>query len=60
LSKRFRVGGRTLAFGIDLTNPFNFVRWNNPNTNLSSGASFGSVTGSADGRTTQINLSYQF
>lgn len=59
-SKRFRVGGRTLGFGVDLTNPFNFVRWNNPNTNLSSGASFGSVTGSADGRTTQVNLSYQF
>ena len=59
-SKRFKVGSHTLGFGVDLVNPFNFVRWNNPNTNLSSGAAFGSVTGSADGRTTQVNLSYQF
>jgi hypothetical protein len=59
-SKRFKVAGRTLGFGVDITNPFNFVRWNNPNTNLSSGAAFGSVTGSADGRTMQVNLSYQF
>jgi hypothetical protein len=60
-SKRLTLlGQQSLDVGIDIVNPFNFVRWNNPNTNLSSGAAFGSVTGSAPGRTAQLNLSYQF
>jgi len=32
-----------------------FVRWNNPVTNVTV-ANFGSVTGSAPGRRTQLNL----
>ena len=60
-SKRFRMtGNQSFQLGIDITNPFNFVRWNNPNTSLSAGTAFGSVTGSAPGRTGQLNLAYQF
>ena len=60
-SKRFKMtGNQSFLLGIDITNPFNFVRWNNPNTSLSAGTAFGSVTGSAPGRTGQLNLAYQF
>jgi hypothetical protein len=52
--------GRRIGIGVDLTNPFNFIRWNDPNTNLSSGAAFGSVTGTDFARQTQINVSYNF
>jgi hypothetical protein len=60
-SKQIVLAGRqSVEFGVDIVNPFNFVRWNNPNTNLSSGSAFGSVTGSDPGRTAQINLAYRF
>ena len=49
-----------LDVGIDALNPFNFVRWNDPNTNISSGAQFGSVTGTQGARTVQINVAYSF
>jgi hypothetical protein len=59
--KRLPLSGQqSVDLGIDIVNPFDFVRWNNPNTSLSSGAAFGSVTGSAPGRTAQVNLAYQF
>ena len=60
-SKQLRLaGGKRVSIGIDITNPFNFVRWNNLNTNISSGAQFGSVTGTQAARQTQINLTYAF
>jgi hypothetical protein len=60
-SKRMRLAdNQSLSIGIDITNPFNFVRWNNPNTNLSSGAQFGSVTSTQPGRQTQLNATYAF
>lgn len=53
-------GGKRISIGADISNPFNFVRWNDPNTNLSSGAAFGSVTGTDLARQIQVNLSYGF
>jgi hypothetical protein len=51
----FRLHERlTLDFGVDATNPFNLVRWSNPNTTLVS-AAFGTVTAAQAGRTVQVN-----
>jgi hypothetical protein len=44
---------------VDAVNPFNFHRWNNPNTTLTS-AAFGTVTGATDGRTLQVNATVRF
>ena len=44
---------------MDVNNPFNFVRWNNPNTSITS-ADYGRVTGSAEGRKVQLYLAVQF
>jgi hypothetical protein len=54
------ANGRRVGIGIDITNPFNFVRWNDPSTNLSSSAAFGTVTGTQGARLVQINLKYSF
>jgi hypothetical protein len=55
LGRSFRVKERaTVDFSVDAINPFNFVRWNDPGTNLLSPA-FGSVTGTQSGRTLQVN-----
>jgi hypothetical protein len=43
----------------DVQNPFNFVRWNNPNTNITS-STFGRVTGAAPGRSVQLSLALEF
>lgn len=43
----------------DLQNPFNAVRWNNPNTSLI-GSTFGIVSGAAAGRTIQLNATIEF
>jgi len=60
VNKSFRVRERAgVKIGADLTNPFNFVRWTNPVTNLTA-ANFGKVTGSAPGRRVQINLEIRF
>jgi len=60
LNKNFRLHERAaVKIGADFTNPFNFVRWTNPVTNLTA-ANFGKVTGSAPGRRTQINLEISF
>jgi len=49
----------TLDMSLDATNPFNFVRWSNPNTTLVSPA-FGTVTSAAAGRILQINAALKF
>ena len=46
-------------FRADINNPFNFVRWNNPNNNITS-ADYGRVTGSAEGRKMQLYLAVEF
>jgi hypothetical protein len=43
----------------DVQNPFNFVRWSNPNTNITS-SQFGRVTAAAAGRTVQLGLALEF
>ena len=47
-------------FSVDATNPFNFVRWNNPNTNRLSSQAFGTVTAAGAGRTLQVNGALKF
>ena len=42
-----------------LHEPVQFVRWSNPNTNITS-AAFGTVTGTAAGRTAQLNATLKF
>ena len=46
-------------FSIDASNPFNFVRWGNPNTTLTS-AAFGTVSSVSPGRTLQVNAKLVF
>jgi hypothetical protein len=46
-------------FSADASNPFNFHRWGNPNTGLTS-AAFGTVGSVSDGRTVQINAALKF
>ena len=61
ISRQIALGnGRRVGVGVDISNPFNFIRWNDPNTNLSSGAAFGSVTGTDLPRQVQVNLTYNF
>jgi hypothetical protein len=43
----------------DATNPFNIVRWSNPNTSITS-ASYGVISGSQAGRIIQLSLSLDF
>jgi hypothetical protein len=44
---------------VDANNPFNFHRWNNPNTSLTSGQ-FGIVSAVFPGRTLQVNAAIKF
>jgi hypothetical protein len=61
LSKEVRLGvARRVIVGVDITNPFNFVRWNDPNTNIAAGPQFGAVTSTQPARTMQVNVSYSF
>ena len=61
ISKQAQLAGsHRIGVGLDITNPFNFVRWNDPNPNISAGPAFGSVTGTQPGRTMQVNVSYSF
>ena len=48
-----------LDISVDAFNPFNFVRWSNPNTSLTS-AAFGTVTATANPRTLQVNAALRF
>src|SRR5438046_655116 len=60
LNKTFRLHERaSMKLGADFTNPFNFVRWNNPVTSITA-TNFGKVTGSASSRRVQINLEIKF
>ena len=43
----------------DATNPFNIVRWSNPNTSITS-ASFGVISGSQAARVIQLSLTISF
>jgi hypothetical protein len=43
----------------DVQNPFNFVRWGNPNTNITSSL-FGRVTNAAAGRSIQLYAGLEF
>jgi len=44
---------------VDANNPFNFHRWNNPNTSLTSGQ-FGIVSSVVNARTLQVNAAIKF
>ncbi len=60
LAKRIPIRERLRAvLRADATNPFNFVRWSNPNTNITS-SNFGKVTGAAGGRNIQLNATVEF
>jgi hypothetical protein len=60
LAKRVPIRERLrLMVRADATNPFNFVRWSNPNTNITS-SNFGKVTGASGGRTIQLNATVEF
>jgi hypothetical protein len=69
VARNFKIKERlTFEFSLDAMNPFNFVRWANPNTNLIS-AAFGTVTGTQTpgtgqaqpgGRTLQVNAAIKF
>lgn len=60
ISKRIPIKESVRAVvRADATNPFNFVRWSNPNTNITSN-NFGRVTGAAGGRAIQLNATVEF
>ena len=44
---------------VEATNPFNIVRWTNPNTNISD-ANFGAITSAQPGRIVQLSLLLRF
>ena len=48
-----------LELGADFSNPFNFHRWSNPETSITS-ANFGRVLGAAQGRQVQLSASLKF
>ena len=61
VGRLFRIRERLMFdFSIDAVNPFNFVRWSNPATNLASPSTFGVVTAAATGRTLQVNAKLSF
>jgi len=60
MGKTFPIKERLHAqFRLDVNNPFNFVRWSNPNTSFTS-ADYGRVTSSAEGRKVQLYLTVEF
>jgi hypothetical protein len=60
MGKTFPIKERLNAqFRIDVNNPFNFVRWSNPNGSITS-ADYGRVTGSAEGRKIQLYMTVDF
>lgn len=61
LVKRFRVAERkAVTFRAEAYGAFNHVNWANPQTNLSTPATFGRITGAAGARTMQLALRYDF
>jgi hypothetical protein len=60
LQKQIPIAERVKAvLRADATNPFNFVRWTNPNTNISD-ANYGVISNSQSGRIMQLSLSVTF
>jgi hypothetical protein len=60
LQKSIRITERVKSvLRADATNPFNVVRWSNPNTSITS-ASFGAISGSQAGRIMQLSLTVNF
>lgn len=60
VAKRIPLKERLRAvIRADVTNPFNFVRWNNPTTSITS-SNFGKVTGANAGRSMQLNATVEF
>jgi len=60
IGREFSIKERLKAeLSLDAVNPFNFHRWNNPNTQLTS-AAFGTVTATDPGRTMQVNMAIKF
>jgi hypothetical protein len=60
LAKRIVIREKIRAIlRADVQNPFNFVRWSNPNTTITS-STFGKVTGASAGRTMQLNATVEF
>jgi hypothetical protein len=61
--RTFKIKERlTFDFSVDATNPFNFVRWNDPTgASLSLvSPSFGAITATNPGRTLQVNAMLKF
>jgi hypothetical protein len=60
LQKQIPIAERVKAvLRADATNPFNFVRWTNPDTNISD-ANYGVISNSQSGRVMQLSLSVTF
>ena len=60
LQKRITIAERVRAvLRADATNPFNFVRWTNPNTSITD-ANYGRISNSQAGRIIQLSLSVNF
>jgi hypothetical protein len=60
LGKRTKLNERiSTLMRADMENPFNLVRWNDPNTNIAD-QNFGRVTGTQPGRQIQVSLSVEF
>jgi hypothetical protein len=60
LQKSIRITERVKSvLRADATNPFNIVRWSNPNTSITS-ASFGAISGSQAARVMQLSLTVNF
>jgi hypothetical protein len=58
--KRINITERVITeLRIDATNPYNIVRWSNPNTSIT-GASLGVISGAQGARVAQLNLTLKF
>jgi hypothetical protein len=61
VGRLFRVTEQVkLDLSVDASNPFNFHRWMNPNTSLTSGAQFGTVNSVYPARSMQANAAIRF
>jgi hypothetical protein len=60
LQKQMQIHERLqVVLRADASNPFNIVRWNNPDTTLTD-STFGVISGSSEGRIMQLQLSIKF
>lgn len=58
-SEAFRKSVLASVLRADAANPFNIVRWSNPNTSITS-AGFGVISGSQAARVVQLSLTVSF